>query len=118
MAHPEIAARLVAMLRQRGIDVLRDETRDVRGLQIVGMDDVWATRMNPARALATADSEKATLVLSHNPDSADLPGWGGYAGCLPFCRRRFCLFATHDIRQERSIWQGTARCTSAAASVT
>jgi predicted MPP superfamily phosphohydrolase len=81
-AHPEIAARLVAMLRQRGIDVLRDETRDVRGLQIVGMDDLWATRMNPARALATTTSGNATLVLSHNPDSADLPGWGGYAGWI------------------------------------
>ena len=46
------------------------------------MDDVWATRMDPARALATADSDRATLVLSHNPDSADLPGWGGYAGWI------------------------------------
>lgn len=81
-AHPEIAAQLASMLRDRGIDVIRAESRDVNGLQIVGMDDLWATPLNPARALATADRRKATLVLSHNPDSVDLPGWDGFEGWI------------------------------------
>ena len=81
-AHPEAAAQIVTMLEGHGIEVLRNEVRDVAGLQIVGMDDLWATDVQPAKALSALTPDRASLVLSHNPDSVDLPGWDGYAGWI------------------------------------
>ena len=81
-AHPEVAARLVTMLDGRGIQILRNEQRDVAGLQILGMDDLWGTDLEPAKTLTAVDRDRASLVLSHNPDSVDLPGWDGYAGWI------------------------------------
>ncbi|MEP7347379.1 MAG: metallophosphoesterase [Gemmatimonadaceae bacterium] len=73
-AHPEIAAELQRVLSRRGIDVLRGEMRDVGGLQIVGLDDLWANQFDP-NVLSRLRPDRASLVLSHNPDTVDLPGW-------------------------------------------
>ena len=81
-AHPEVAASLVTMLGGCGIQILRNELRDVDGLLILGMDDLWATNVDPATALSAIVRDRASLVLSHNPDSVDLPGWNGYAGWI------------------------------------
>jgi predicted MPP superfamily phosphohydrolase len=81
-AHPEVAARLVTMLGDHGIRILRNALCDVAGLQIFGLDDLWATDVNPAKALSGIVRDRASLVLSHNPDSVDLPGWNGYAGWI------------------------------------
>lgn len=81
-AHPEVAASLVTMLGAHGIQILRNEVHDVAGLQILGMDDLWATNVEPAKTLSAIVQERASLVLSHNPDSVDLPGWIGYAGWI------------------------------------
>ena len=70
--------RLVETLHVLGIRVLRNETATVAGLQIVGMDDLWAGRFEPARAMAGVDARQAMLALSHNPDTVDLPGWDGF----------------------------------------
>jgi uncharacterized protein len=76
------ADRLVAAVRGLGITVLRNEMVDVAGLQIVGMDDLWAGRFHPAQAFASVDPKGATLCLSHNPDTADLEGWGAFDGWI------------------------------------
>jgi hypothetical protein len=55
---------------------------DIDGLQMAGLDDLWAHRFDPAPALAALDPRKASLVLSHNPDTADQEVWGGYAGWI------------------------------------
>lgn len=81
-AHPEVAASLVTMLDAHGIRILRNELCDVAGLQILGLDDLWATDVEPAKALSAIVRDRASLVLSHNPDSVDLPGWNGYAGWI------------------------------------
>ncbi len=70
------------MLADCGIRVLRNEVVDVGGLDIVGLDDLWAKRFQPAAALAYRDAAKPALVLSHNPDTADAPGWLGYEGWI------------------------------------
>jgi predicted MPP superfamily phosphohydrolase len=67
-------------MRAVGIRVLRNEVADAGGLQIAGMDDLWGHRFDPERALASLDSRRAAIVLSHNPDTVDLPGWNGYRG--------------------------------------
>jgi len=81
-AHPEIAARHAKMLEAAGVRVLRNEVAEAAGLQIAGMDDWWARRFDAAATLAQLDAGRASIVLSHNPDTADLPGWEGYTGWI------------------------------------
>jgi len=80
-SHPEIAAELQRRLAAHGIEVLRSEVRDVAGLQVVGLDDLWALRFDP-QVLATTGSGRATLALSHNPDTVDHQGWESYNGWI------------------------------------
>jgi hypothetical protein len=79
-AHPEVADRISALATSAGVRVLRNEVADINGLQVAGLDDLWANRFQPMRALGNLDPKKASLVLSHNPDTVDKPGWGEYAG--------------------------------------
>jgi predicted MPP superfamily phosphohydrolase len=81
-AHPEIAARVVETVHALGITVLRNEIAEVEGLQVVGLDDLWANQFNPAQVIARLESRRAAIVLSHNPDTVDLPGWGNYDGWI------------------------------------
>jgi uncharacterized protein len=80
--HPEIAARVAGIAGACGITVLRNDIRDVDGLQIAGLDDLWANHFDPESALERLDPGRASLVLSHNPDTADLPVWDGYEGWI------------------------------------
>ncbi len=80
--HPEIAAALVPVLANAGIRVLRNEVADVGGLDIIGLDDWWGKQFRPAEALAYRDATRPGLVLSHNPDTVDMPGWFGYEGWI------------------------------------
>jgi len=75
-----IADTLADTLRESGVKLLRNECIDAGGLQIVGMDEVWANQFLPAAAFALADRNRATLALSHNPDTLDRSGWGNYRG--------------------------------------
>ena len=52
------------------------------GLQIAGLDDLWARQFDSTRGLADLDSRTPALALSHNPDTADLPGWEGFRGWI------------------------------------
>ena len=81
-SHPEIADAVVSAVTPFGIRVLRNEVQDVGDLQIAGLDDLWADRFEPPSALARLDRQRAALVLSHNPDTVDLPGWDGYQGWI------------------------------------
>jgi predicted MPP superfamily phosphohydrolase len=79
-SHPELARALIDTVAPFGIAVLRNQICEVEGLQIVGLDDWWARRFRPAQAFARLDLRRAAVVLSHNPDTVDLPGWKGYDG--------------------------------------
>jgi predicted MPP superfamily phosphohydrolase len=81
-AQPEVAQELVDLVRPFGITVLRNEVREVAGLQIAGLDDLWAGRFRPVEPLRRLDAGRAAIVLSHNPDTVDLPVWGTYAGWI------------------------------------
>jgi predicted MPP superfamily phosphohydrolase len=69
-------------MRAVGVQILRNEATEVAGLQVAGLDDLWAHRFDPARALASLDRSRASIVLSHNPDTVDLPVWIGYEGWI------------------------------------
>ena len=79
---PEVADRIVAMAGAAGVRILRNEVAEVDGLQVLGFDELWAGRFQPGRAMAKLQPHCAALALSHNPDTADKPGWGQYAGWI------------------------------------
>jgi hypothetical protein len=81
-SHSGIAAEVSGVLRAVGVDVLRNETREVEGLCVAGLDDLWAPNFAPRPVLDAIDRTRPVLVLSHNPDTVDLPGWDGIRGCV------------------------------------
>jgi predicted MPP superfamily phosphohydrolase len=81
-AHPEIAARVVETIQTFGITVLRNQVSEVNGLQVAGLDDLWAHQFEPFHVIRKLDSSRAAIVLSHNPDTADLAVWENYEGWI------------------------------------
>ena len=81
-AEPLLARQIAAVAANVGVQILRNEVAEVDGLHIVGLDDLWGGRFNPAVGLRALPSGAASVVLSHNPDTADLPGWDGYSGWI------------------------------------
>jgi predicted MPP superfamily phosphohydrolase len=76
-----VASKVVAEAERAGIRMLRNETHAVNGLDVIGVDDLWARRSDTARAF-TARSNDAALVLVHNPDAADKLAWPDYRGWM------------------------------------
>jgi predicted MPP superfamily phosphohydrolase len=70
-SRPEVADRLVARLADLGVRVLRNEVADVRGLQLVGVDDLWGPNFYPDAVLARVRWDGPVLTLCHNPDGVD-----------------------------------------------
>jgi predicted MPP superfamily phosphohydrolase len=80
-AEPAVAARVVAEVERTGARVLRNEVQTIRGLDIIGIDYLWAHHGNPTAALRARQSA-AGLVLVHNPDAADEQQWPEYRGWM------------------------------------
>ncbi len=61
-------------LNAAGVRVLANEHQRVvtrgRDLVIVGIDDLWSRRAEPARAFQGLGPDDCTIVLAHNPDTA------------------------------------------------
>lgn len=51
-------------------------------MNIIGLDDLWGLNFNPHQVLKNINSNKANLVLCHNPDACDLNIWGNYEGWI------------------------------------
>lgn len=79
---PDLADALTARLGELGIVLLRNARRDIDGLSVIGLDDLWSGRFAPAKVLPTLEPKQAHLVLCHNPDAADEGGWYGYRGWI------------------------------------
>lgn len=77
---PAKARAVETCLRDAGVDVLRNRVTEIEGLQIAGLDDLWAHRFDPASVVRRIDPQEASLALSHNPDTLDQPGWGEWRG--------------------------------------
>jgi predicted MPP superfamily phosphohydrolase len=80
--HPERALEITRILLDAGVHVLRNDSTIVAGLQFVGLDDLWGRQFDAERAFRSADPRVATVALSHNPDTVDLPEWGGFQGWI------------------------------------
>lgn len=81
-SHPELAGRVVEVLQGQGIDILRNDVREVAGLQFAGFDDLWAERFDARPVLEKLDRARPHLTLSHNPDTADLEPMQGLRGWI------------------------------------
>ena len=62
--------------------MLRNRSLALEGLNIIGLDDLWANRCDIAKGLENLDTNQANLVLAHNPDTCDLPGWKDFSGWI------------------------------------
>ena len=66
------AERLVAGLREGGIQVLRNEgvhlERDGQRLYVAGLEDSWTRRNDLEKTLRDRDPGEATLLLAHDPN--------------------------------------------------
>ncbi|MDO8433416.1 MAG: metallophosphoesterase [Candidatus Binatus sp.] len=72
--HWSSAERITIALKRAGADVLANESRRLalRGekIVVVGIDDLWSRRAEPARAFADVRTGDCSIVLAHNPDTA------------------------------------------------
>lgn len=78
----DLANWVVARAEDAGVRMLRNETASVQGLTMVGMDELWADRLDVGYALSKLPADAASLALIHNPDVADCDGWDGYSGWI------------------------------------
>ncbi len=76
------ATHIIGCLKAQNIPVLRNETLELNGLQILGLDDSWADKIDLAKGLASLDPNLASIVLSHNPDTVDQGDWNSYRGWI------------------------------------
>jgi uncharacterized protein len=80
-SEPAVAARVVAEAERAGVRVLRNEVATVAGLDVIGVDDLWAHQSDTTRAFA-ARTSNAAIALCHNPDAMDELSWGDYKGWI------------------------------------
>ncbi|MGE8378204.1 MAG: metallophosphoesterase, partial [Sphingobacterium sp.] len=71
------ADSITTLLKKYHITVLRNESVNINGLQLYGMDDYWGTNFDPVKTMQNYNRNQASLVLCHNPDVADLDVWNG-----------------------------------------
>jgi predicted MPP superfamily phosphohydrolase len=72
--HWSSAERITEALKRAGADVLANDSRRLfirnEKLMVVGIDDLWSRRAEPARAFGDVNRDDCTIVLAHNPDTA------------------------------------------------
>jgi predicted MPP superfamily phosphohydrolase len=76
------ASSVEELLTAAGATVLRNARTTIGGLHLIGLDDLWAGRFSLGAAFQSFDFNQPALVLSHNPDTCDLPGWSPYHGWI------------------------------------
>lgn len=72
--YPRSRAEITTALTNSGIDVLWNQVTYPVGpaLPLVGLADFWSSEFRPATVLSHVDPTVPRLVLSHNPDTAEL----------------------------------------------
>ena len=77
-----VANKITNQLRDAGIDVLQNEQKDYKGLNFIGFDDFWGLNFKPEKIMNHYNTNKASIVLCHNPDVCDEDVWNGYQGWI------------------------------------
>jgi len=81
-SNQDVANKVSSCLMNANIDVLKNEQKEINGLNFIGFDDYWGLNFDPNKALQNYDNNKANIVLCHNPDVCDLEIWNGYKGWI------------------------------------
>ncbi len=81
-AEQEVADSIVNVLTENKIKVLSNSKVNIRGLNIIGLDDYWGLNFKPHEILKSVDNNSSNIVLCHNPDVCDLNIWGNYKGWI------------------------------------
>lgn len=68
--------------RLDGVRFLRNESTDMDGLKLIGLDDLWSPNFEPIPALRNARPGEPTICLCHNPDVCDMRVWGDFRGWI------------------------------------
>jgi predicted MPP superfamily phosphohydrolase len=74
----EVADKVSNKILSKGINLLRNESLEVNGLNFIGFDDYWGLNFYPEKAMSGFDASKANIALCHNPDVCDLDFWDNY----------------------------------------
>lgn len=77
-AEQNVGDQITQVLEDNGIKILKNNSVDIGGLTIIGMDDYWGPNFNAKKALSHFHPDNANIVLCHNPDVCDLNIWGEY----------------------------------------
>lgn len=77
-----VSSEIERILTSAGATVLRNARVNVGGLEIIGLEDLWAKRLSTSKAFSGFDFSQPGLVLCHNPDACDLPVWQNYQGWI------------------------------------
>jgi hypothetical protein len=81
-AYAPAADGLAERLRSSGVTVLRNDVVEHDGLPIVGLEDYWTPWFDSDTASRLIREAETGLLLSHNPDTADLPMFAGWRGAM------------------------------------
>ncbi len=81
-AEKEVGDRITEILETNGITVLKNESRNFAGLEIIGFEDFWSPFFDAPKAMKNYDPSKATIILCHNPEPCDLDIWNDYQGWI------------------------------------
>lgn len=73
---------LQSIFEDAGMTILKNQALDVEGLRLIGLDDRWGPYFDPAPIMKTVKAGDPAVVLSHNPDTADMPFWGEFDGWI------------------------------------
>lgn len=91
-----------------GIQMLRNTSVEIEGLRLLGVDDFWGPTHELDETLSSGDADQPSVMLCHNPDFVDQPGWENYRGWilsghthggqvrLPFCKPPILPIRNHD----------------------
>lgn len=76
------ADELTERLRDVGFTVLRNDSINVRGLIIAGLEDRWGTNWDETQATELIEESSPDVILCHNPDVCDEDIWGRFHGWI------------------------------------
>ena len=104
----QAADSLTEKLDGIGIRMLRNTSVEIDGLRLLGVDDFWGPTYELSETLSSGNTDQPSVMLCHNPDFVDQPGWDDYRGWilsghthggqvrLPFCKPPILPIRNHD----------------------
>ena len=78
----EVGNKIVDILSNAGINMLRNDRKEIDGLQFYGFEDYWGPNFDPQFIDKTYLTDKPSIALCHNPDVCDLNIWNNFKGII------------------------------------